>query len=393
MSIFYRVLNRLFKRSAHTSRVLAFVGCLFLFGDAVVAHAEEEVRISISSNASSVEISGDDLSVFDGDVGDRLATSIGPIKVSVKAKRGSVKVSGSRLKFEDKDEIVRKLVFFEAPDGIRVDGRLFLGRISVQTKKGRLMVINRLPLETYLLGIVGSEMNPEWPLDALKAQAVAARTYALQRRMMKRYGNRPYDLESTVLSQVYRGAERIRQAVIDAVSLTRGEVLTHEHRLAEALFHATCGGRTHSSREAFGTELPYLISRKCNWCKAAKRYRWKAEIELQKLEKALRKKKLISGRLHSLERKKGQRKLTAMVAGKKVYLSPRAVRVAVGYTEIYSSRFEATTKRGKVRFSGRGFGHGVGMCQWGAHGLSKKGHNYFEILAHYYKGAKVVRIY
>ena len=72
-------------------------------------------------------------------------------------------------------------------------------------KKGRILVINRIPIETYLLGIVGSEMNPLWPADALKGQAVAARTTA-QRRMIMRYSNRPYDLESTVLSQVYKGS-------------------------------------------------------------------------------------------------------------------------------------------------------------------------------------------
>jgi stage II sporulation protein D len=311
----------------------------------------------------------------------------------VTVRRGSVKIVGTTLKLRSEKEILRTQIFFEAPDGIRVDGRLFLGRVSVQARKGKVMVINRLPLETYLLGIVGSEMNPDWPLDALKAQAVAARSYALQRRMMMRFANRRYDLESTVLSQVYRGAERISASVIDAVSLTRGEVLTHEHRLVEALFHSTCGGRTHSAREAFGNAVPYLRSRQCRWCKDAKRYRWTAEIELKRLEKALKKKKLINGRLESLSRKWGTRKATARVGGKSVYLSPRAIRVAIGYTELYSAHFEASTDRGKIRFKGRGFGHGVGLCQWGAHGLSKEGHNYFEILAHYYKGAKVTRIY
>jgi stage II sporulation protein D len=353
-----------------------------------VAQAEEEVRIAISADKSRVVIEGEDLKIFDGDIGDRLAANIGPTKCEIGAVRGQVRVFGGKLSGQN-----AKRLFFEASDGIRVDGRLFLGRIAAHVKGRKVIVINRLPLETYLLGIVGSEMNPDWPLDALKAQAVAARTYALQRRMRMRSANRPYDLESTVLSQVYKGAERIRPSVIDAVSLTRGEVLSHRHRLVEALFHSTCGGRTSSSREAFGTHLDYLVPRRCRWCKNAKRYRWKSKISLKKLERSLKKNKLIKGHLETLYRKAGQKKTTAVVDGKKKYLTSRSVRVAVGYMEIFSSKFEAKTAGKAVQFSGRGFGHGVGMCQWGAHGLSLDGHNYLEILAYYYQGTKIVRAY
>lgn len=366
---------------------------LLLVLSPTIVLAEEEVRIAISADKFKLSIEGNDLKIFDGQVGDRLASNVGQIRFEILAKRGMVHVLGSGLNFDKSKKIVKKNLFFEASDGVRVGGRLFLGRISAHVKNSKLMIINRLPVETYLLGIVGSEMNPEWPLDALKTQAVAARTYALQRRMRMRFANRPYDLESTVLSQVYKGAERIQQSVIDAVSLTRGEVLAHRHRLVEALFHSTCGGQTSSSREAFGNQLPYLNPRACRWCKNASKYRWSAKLSLRQLDKALNKNKLIQNHLESLHRKRGQKKTTARVGGKKIYLSSRSVRVAAGYMNIFSSKFEARTLGKEVRFTGRGFGHGVGMCQWGAHGLAKAGHNYLEILAHYYKGAQTKRIY
>ena len=163
--------------------------------------AEEEVRIALSSDKKSITISGLNVSVFDGVIGERLAMAVGSAKIALKVSGSRVSLSTRDLKFDHKTKRESKRLIFESSDGVRVDG-LYLGRISAEVKKGRILVINRIPIETYLLGIVGSEMNPLWPADALKAQAVAARTYAMQRRMIMRYSNRPYDLESTVLSQV-----------------------------------------------------------------------------------------------------------------------------------------------------------------------------------------------
>ena len=355
--------------------------------------AEEEVRIALSSDKKSITISGLNVSVFDGVIGERLAMAVGAAKIALKVSGSRVALSTRDLKFDHKTKRESKRLIFESSDGVRVDGTLYLGRISAEVKKGRILVINRIPIETYLLGIVGSEMNPLWPADALKAQAVAARTYAMQRRMIMRYSNRPYDLESTVLSQVYKGAERISQSVIDAVSLTRGEVLSHKHRLVEALFHSTCGGQTNSAREAFGNHVSYLVPKKCTWCKPSPRYRWQTEIPLRDLERSLKKAKLIGGNLKEIYRKNGQMKTTAYTGGKKVFLSSRSLRTASGYSKVFSSKFSAKTKGGEVHFSGRGFGHGVGMCQWGAKGLADAGYNYLEILAHYYSGSAVHRVY
>ena len=357
------------------------------------AYAEEEVRIALSSDKKAVTISGLNLSVFDGVIGERLSKAVGQVDISLRVSGSKVALSAQGLKFDGKTKRESKKLIFESSDGIRVDGNLYLGRISVETKKKRLLIINRLPVETYLLGIVGSEMNPLWPLNALKAQAVAARTYAMQRRMIMRYTNRPYDLESTVLSQVYKGAERISQPVIDAVSLTRGEILSHKHRLVEALFHSTCGGQTNSAREAFGNHISYLVPKKCRWCKPSPRYRWQTQIPLNDLERSLKKAKLISGKLTEIDRKNGQMKTTAYTGGKKVFLSSRSLRTAAGYSKVFSSKFSATTKGKNVHLKGRGFGHGVGMCQWGAKGLADAGYNYLEILAHYYSGSGVHRVY
>lgn len=370
------------------------LGLLALLGAGLPApaQAEEEVRIAIVAGKTSVQVEATKLAIYDGDSGERVAWSPeGAAELRVGAK--GVELAGPTLRFDGPRGVARLMI--EGEPGVRVDGKLYLGRIQVARDGGKLIVINRLPIETYLLGIVGSEMSPEWPMEALKSQAVAARTYAMQRRMMMRAADRPYDLEATVLSQVYEGAERIRPSVVAAVVATHGEVLTYKHRLAEALFHSTCGGKTVAAREAFGNTVPYLVPRACPWCKESARYRWSITLTLDKLTKALRAAKLIGARqtVDALSRAEGSQTVVVTTGKKKEKLSAKKVRAAVGYTVISSERFTTSTQGKAVTFEGMGFGHGVGMCQFGAKGLADRGMSHREILEHYYAGARVKRAY
>jgi stage II sporulation protein D len=361
---------------------------------AAPARAEEEVRILLASGKKQVSLEGERLAFYDGDAGDRVAW--GPLVDDGRAVAadGKVAIEARGLKLDAPRPEGRRL-YVESESGVRVEGRLYLGRVTLELdpKKGTLVVINRLPMETYLLGLVGAEMNPDWPLEALKAQAVAARTYALQRRMMMRAADKPYDMEATVLSQVYLGADKIRPSVIEAVVATRGEVVAYKHRLVEALFHSTCGGTTVAANEVFGNSVPYLSPAKCPWCKESNRSRWTLVLPLEKLGKILERHKLIRGKLKKLERGDVRGPLWATVGSKRQRLSPKEVRQALGYMVMLSERFTAEVDGKDVEFAGVGFGHGVGMCQWGAKGQADRGLSHREILEHYYAGAEVKRIY
>jgi stage II sporulation protein D len=360
------------------------------------ARGEEEVRIAVSAGRTKVAIEAHDLRVFDADVGDQIGRAEGKRALEVRVFGSGVEVEGLGLIGEHANPPLRaREVLFEASSGVRVDGKLFLGRVAIHADPGtkRLMAINRLPIETYLLGIVGSEMSPSWPLEALKAQAVAARTYALFRRMLMRAANQPYDLDSSVLSQVYLGADRIRPSVVQAVAETRGEVLSFHHRLVEALFHSTCGGTTVSAMQAFGRAVPYLTPRHCGFCNDSANYRWKMKLSLRELSTRLEDAHLIGGKIEQFEREAPEEPIDVKAGKKKNRLSAKAVRAAVGYTVLPSDRFVAETHGSSVEFEGRGFGHGVGLCQWGAHGLAVRGRGYKDIVSHYYAGAEVKRIY
>lgn len=360
-----------------------------------VAAAEEEVRIVLVTGKASVTVGGASLAVYDAESGERrlLLEPAGRAAIEVEAQ-GVVVVSAE--KGAGRKILARgQRLLVEARDELALDTGVYYGRLEVSrnTEGSGLSVINRLPLETYLLGIVGSEMNPLWPLEALKAQAVAARTYAMQRRVMMRAANKPHDLAATVLSQVYKGAERIRPSVIQAVKETRGEVLAHDHELIEALFHSTCGGRTTSAKDGFGRAVPYLVSKPCEWCRGSHRHRWELSFNIGDLSSRLKKARLAFKDLERFERPSGAAQVALVSKKEKRAASPREVRAAVGWSALYSEHFTAKTQGKKVVISGRGFGHGVGMCQWGAKGMADAGKSYREILEHYYQGARLARIY
>lgn len=366
--------------------------CALFLAAPSLALAEDEVRIAIQSGPVAVTVQGRNLAVYDAQVGDALFKSQGKGRARLTFEKGSLVVSpdGGPPRRAER-------VLVEADEAVYVDKGVYFGRIEVgpdrEGKAGSLLVINRLPLETYLLGIVGSEMSPAWPAEALKAQAVAARTYAMQRRMMMRAANKPYDLAATVLSQVYKGADRIRPSVIDAVRSTRGEVLSFDHELAETLFHSTCGGETTSAKQAFGRAIPYLQPRRCEWCKDSSRYEWHLSFPLSEISTRLEKARLVRSRLEKFERPGGAGKVAVKEKKGQRNLSPKEVRAAIGYGDLYSDRFSAKTVGKKVEIEGRGFGHGVGMCQWGARGMAEGGKSYRQILEHYYAGAKVKTAY
>ncbi|MBM5799812.1 MAG: SpoIID/LytB domain-containing protein, partial [Cyanobacteria bacterium K_DeepCast_35m_m2_023] len=143
-----------------------------------------------------------------------------------------------------------------APDArVVLQQRQYRGRLQIRRQALGLQAINHLPLELYLPSVVGSEMPSGWPQSALRAQAVAARTYALRQRKPAQ----PFDLRSTVSSQMYRGLESETDSTREAVAATRAQVLTYRGDLIEAVFHSSAGGSTEASGDLWAQQLPYLI--------------------------------------------------------------------------------------------------------------------------------------
>jgi stage II sporulation protein D len=259
-------------------------------------------------------------------------------------------------------------------------------RVRVLGADGRVRAV---PLEPYVERSVAAEAYGSWPLEALKAQAVVARSYALHEK--NRNAAQRHDVDSSILTQRY-AETRIPARVRAAARATRGQYLSFDGRPILAAFHASSGGRTASAMEVWGREVPYLRSVDSP-DDAAPDYFWSYEIGAEDLLAALREAGLPAdggGGARVLARSPSGR--VERLAIGSALLSGRDLRQVLGGRAIRSARFELRSEPGVIRFLGSGAGHGVGMCQWGARQLALQGRTYKQILAHYYPGAGLRRV-
>ena len=352
------------------------------------------------------------------------------------------------------------------PRGIWLGPRRYRGEFQISCRGGRIRVVNALGIETYLTSVVGSEMPHHWPLAALRAQAVAARTYALRQR--SRGGG--WDVKATVASQVYRGVEAETASTRQAVADTRSLVLVHRGKLINAVFHSSSGGVTEASGMVWSRQLPYLVSVP-DHDQHSPVHRWQERFGSSGLRQRLPEtggvsrvdvmSRSASGRVRQarLEGPRGSLVLTGRELRKRLglkstlvtfemvsseappsSLSPTVLArrtapaarsgsridritasVATGsgptsppqspsllappppllaralHSQSFRSRSMRSGGRGaasaggmQLLVRGQGYGHGVGMSQWGAHGLAEQGADFRSILRHYYRGAAVL---
>ncbi|MCL4557355.1 MAG: SpoIID/LytB domain-containing protein [Deltaproteobacteria bacterium] len=280
---------------------------------------------------------------------------------------------------------------------VKINDRLLRGHLEIANiDDSHLVVINEVDLESYVAGLINAEMPHDWPLEALEAQAVVARTYALWQK--GRHLNQYYDMDAGFMDQVYSGAGSEDTRGWDAVNATRGQIITYGGKPILAMYHSICGGETENSEDAIGYRYPYLRSVKCNFCRIAPGFRWKYAMSFRRLARELIAKgyhlSAVSG-FKVLKRSRTHRVTIARIVTDRgnIDLDGAALRAVIGYDKLRSTLFWVNGKDGTLLFSGRGFGHGVGMCQWGAYGMAKKGYTYKQIIHYYYKGVRIERMY
>jgi stage II sporulation protein D len=262
--------------------------------------------------------------------------------------------------------------------------------ITVQVPGGSGPI--ELRLEDYVAGVVGAEMPASFPPEALKSQAVAARSYALTRKIDAQAANRGHDIVAGVLAQAFtREPSRAARAAAEA---TVGEVLALGMEPVEAYFHASCGGRTEAGLAALGRDLPYLVSVPCGRCDGAPKVRWSLELSARELAKAAGLAgAATSARVVSRTATGRAEKVLVHAGGRAATVAASELRQRLGFSRLPSLAFELHERGGAFVLYGRGQGHGAGLCQWGAAGLAREGKTYREILAHYYPGVEIVRMY
>jgi stage II sporulation protein D len=278
--------------------------------------------------------------------------------------------------------------------------RHYRGKMEAIWKSPKeLIVVNHVPLEEYLAGLLGSEMYPSWPIEALKAQAVAARTYALHHSAQSRnYASaKDYDVTSTVLSQVYEGAHKEGARAHKACEETKGLVLMRDGAIFPSYYHSCCGGMTELAHNVWdGERGPPQV--KDRFCKGSPKRSWTLSVGFDELSSALAKDGVALGRVTALSVEKeddSPRNEFVILADREGAHRVRAteLRRLLGYQRLKSTWFDIALRGERIVFTGRGYGHGVGMCQWGAKGMSDEGYSFDQILKHYYPDAEISRAY
>ncbi|MDR7562994.1 MAG: SpoIID/LytB domain-containing protein [Armatimonadota bacterium] len=272
--------------------------------------------------------------------------------------------------------------------------RAYRGVVELRRTDRGLVVINELDLESYLYGVLRLEVDPAWPPEALKAQAVAARTLALA--SLGRFRREGYDVRDTTEVQLYGGATFEDPRTNAAVDATRGVLLLHEGKPIHAVYHADSGGQTEASEHVWGVAYPYLRSVEDPYVAGSPYQRWTVVVPLVHLEDRLQGGSIpiqgITGGEVLRTSESGRALLVRFwSASGAVELPGHRLRSFLGPNVLLSTRFALRVEGQNVVFEGSGWGHGVGLSQWGARGMALAGSPYDRILRHYYRGVELAR--
>lgn len=279
----------------------------------------------------------------------------------------------------------------------QVGTRTVRGRIAVRVYEGKVQVLNRVGLEPYVASTVGGEMSASWPSHALRAQAVAARTYVLHEAAKHR--SSAWDVRATESSQVYRGIEAETVETRAATRATAGEILTFEGEPILAVFHSTAGGRTATAGEVWGLDLPYLRVIEVEEEDDAPHTYWRSVFVQADLVDVLSSAGVSVGvgamvGLEVTRRTPSGRVERIEVRGlpRREALQGKRLRRVLRGLGLRSTLFDIRTTDEGVAFVGSGHGHGVGMSQWGARALAERGVSYQRILARFYPGTRLEKM-
>lgn len=268
--------------------------------------------------------------------------------------------------------------------------RSYRGKIEINIEQDKLIAINIIDIDEYLYGLIKMEIDPQWPYETVKAQAIIARTFVY--RNLGKHGKGGFDLCNDVHCQVYAGINGEDELGIKAVNETKDQLLYYGDSLAFVYYHSTCGGITEDVSHVWEgrKKIPYLSGVLCSYCTRSPHYYWRASLNMSQIEK-----KLNIGRVYSIrkypESKRPWKVFITHSKGEYSILLSQFRRI-FGENLIKSTFFDIEKKDGSLVFKGKGYGHGVGLCQWGAKRMGEVGFSSSEILSFYFPGCNIRKV-
>jgi stage II sporulation protein D len=370
------------RRPAAVGIVLLALAALAGWPDSAVASGL--IRVALVERTRHLELTGIHLEIVPlagpGDAGCCAGRARGSVVRATAVNGGGVEIDGRRAP--------AFRVRSDAP--IRWNGREYPAPLEVVRDGEGIALVNELPLEDYLAGVLRAEASERWPAEMLRAQAIAARTYAAHHRVLG--AGKPYHIVASTAHQLYIGRVPPTSPVWAAVRDTAGQVLLWEGEVFPAFYHTESGGFTEDPRTVFAARnMPALRAVRCEFSGNSPHFYWNLDLRLADLADALRRNGADVGAVSAIEvteRTMSLRAATVVVTGSRgaTRLRGNDFRRMVGYDTLKSTLFAVVVEDDVARFSGRGYGHGVGMCQWGAKGMAEQGYTARQILELYYPG-------
>jgi stage II sporulation protein D len=311
-------------------------------------------------------------------------------KAEVKVGSGNIFVNGHKI---DLDSV---LVVPKKDKPITFNGTVYHGAFLATKAKERIYLINVVDLEDYLFSVVRWEGWPGWPLEVNKVFAVVCRSYVLHKMLLARRLGVPYHIKNSNIHQTYNGTHK-HEIVRKAVEQTKGIFLSYDGQPIDAMYDACCGGVIPAKSEMVDLKkAPYLARKKaCTFCKKSRLYRWRQDYTVTRFEALFQRLRPGSGHLRGI--KVCKRDGAGLVKEVRVVTSKGAYNL--NDREIYSlcKRIKSfhfnVGKYGKVVvFKGRGYGHHMGVCQWGVRQMVEEGWHYRSILAFFYPGVQFMEL-
>ena len=280
---------------------------------------------------------------------------------------------------------------------LKLNGSLYAGRFSFfLNKHNQCLIVQSLPLETYVAGVLAGEISPSWDIEAVKAQALAARTFAFHHYLARQ--KKLYHIVASTSHQVFSGLSRRHPIYTQAVKQTKDEIITHQGKPILAFFNANCGGRTETAQEAWkgGQKLGYLKYTKSPYAKTDPQFNWKLRLDKDRLSKAfsdyLKGAKVRSVRV-SQRTRSGRCKVVEISTRRgRIAIPGSVMRSRLGDSVVKSTFFQIRRVGKEIYLHGKGYGHGVGLCQWSAKTMAERGYAYQNILRRFYKNIRLQKI-
>lgn len=348
-----------------------------------------DLRVLLIKNQDRLTFTGSqDLIVRDSQSGRILMSGRSPLVFSLK---------DGRMRVNNRPVGVPSCLVSSGGETLGLEDKRFRGQIQVLATAAGLMAVNALSVEDYLYGVVPREMSWLWAPEALMAQSIASRTYALYIRDRQRLAASDYDLEATTSSQVYGGFDSEKDQTRQAVDRTRGRVLTFQGKLIIAYFHANSGGRTESALNVWGVDIPYLRGVADAFSTILPDTVWEHRVTLKEVTALFRPITPGLGPIRGIEA--GATSPSGRILSFKLVsatghktLPGNLFRMTLGPTKLKSTRLDIRPQKDTIIFRGSGYGHGVGMSQWGAHRMAQAGYSVEAILKHYYTGVSIMQV-